>query len=1634
MKIRNIQEYVKQWSEYDSLHLLGKDEEPFLDKINGEETSLDAWIEGIASFASNAQEQLFYELVQNAFDAEADSLMFFMNKEYLVVLNNGLPFFTDEKKNKRRDGQLYNFLAKRKSLKHNDEKKLGNFGQGSKLLYTLIADTGLKKSAELMVSAIKKQKKGPYLISWANDDQLQNFLLDRNKWEWGEYDDWQNSMLIAKILMSYYPIAPGVDEDLFSSEELSNVIKAFDSLVDPRRNINRLKQGTALIVPLGKGQYERINDEDNLKHVRERLGDFASIQGDKLKNSNNNLQFIQVFGEDVPMRKVKSVFINVDIDGKLEEYHFAFNPEFSEEGVVNFYMSLPIHETRYGLGFIIDSNNFDPDDSRQRIKERDKTEKILTLVFESLKDKLHDIIKNDPVLWEYIYQCLLETKIPDIEDCRYVKNVFYAVLQPLVASHVRTSDGKFMHNSLIWHALNEAMVSIIPLEKIGISKHWVIKEDYKKLKENHNISITPVGIPQVINEANQSNLTAWIKSLSNVKYLEFVNLVIPSAKVISRQVFRSNQDNVYSWGDLCSNKNVFFIYKESDKHYFAISNKIEYIPTTFLSVKDYSELEYWNTVLAKIKDNITFFSDDTGKQNFACSLLKAMCTFNYMFYTEKVRDIALLKNVHGDRVAFRHLFTERPQDTILFDEFVVQQIIPSAAQKEWFESKNNAWSWLKQNTFRIKSLSDWGEYAEKYLDDIKKAYNAPNLNHPVGEHKIEIYLNEHGEITEPYKALLNAQKLNNVEYEQFTNQFKSKRFVPTRFRDKLIESPFTLNLAENRLSIDDYIEDETVFPLSFLPIIFKLRPSILNNRYVKCTPNGYSFVSFKGRNYLDVGIDDDVRKVYNDMGYHAIPKEIAKYIGADYKEDYAANNKEMLLEAIESSKLRAYLLPLVDEADKVVKDKYFDSLVLSVTGTLNEKSIEWRVIKYAMQHVEWKDKVFDAIRYNGVGLPDIMLAVTVECNGVTYSIYDLLAEVKQSNETIDKFLEKLPEPYSFRQSFYDGNRTEQKKSVDVYNAIPCDSDLTVKQLEFCLDYAYENSKEEFCFGLEDSSELKKALEMIYERKFTNFNDYFAIPQYDSELHVYADKTLLLEEEYLPPVLENWFREHPDAYILLRGLLTEETGLIALRKAVRDNSDYFISNVEDGALLTRTIKWVGKHNILYASPAYRSVMALINTLPNTLSNVPLLRFTDKVKVTDGDEQKNVPILRLSALQDNIHYLIDAYEVSRKFFLQQYLESSDFFNWVKKQNICMVPQSDFLTEHKLNKKLRVEANQIAVENDDCKEWSGILYDKWKESYPKYRILLSRIPIVISFTLTCAGDIIYKEQIGNKEFGFKRSNENSDNYVMIREASTTKLVMDNLKICKDEPSLDWFRPAYIELSDLLLNMIQEKQDVDAILSPNYSSGGGSTSGKPRGKGNLQVPDDMLAAVKSMINKLSAEEINAIDERWEDIRKALQAMDEEEPTSKVRAIIGYIGEQIYEEYLTKRGIQHEYVAEQEGEYDFKVEQDGETVYVDVKTNLYSLEDGTAPFYIHKSQSSFMQKHPEAKFRIVRVSLKDINVVDDYISAKALYGDDADPATNAALRKKCQKIAKNYWESATIEVFDSKSPEYGLSITRLKS
>jgi hypothetical protein len=86
MKVRDLREYTRALCKgHETIELLGTDKEEFLKIMNGQMKTVRGLITGAASFASNAEEQLFYEFVQNAYDANADSLFFYANKDYLIA-------------------------------------------------------------------------------------------------------------------------------------------------------------------------------------------------------------------------------------------------------------------------------------------------------------------------------------------------------------------------------------------------------------------------------------------------------------------------------------------------------------------------------------------------------------------------------------------------------------------------------------------------------------------------------------------------------------------------------------------------------------------------------------------------------------------------------------------------------------------------------------------------------------------------------------------------------------------------------------------------------------------------------------------------------------------------------------------------------------------------------------------------------------------------------------------------------------------------------------------------------------------------------------------------------------------------------------------------------------------------------------------------------------------------------------------------------------------------------------------------------------------------------------------------------------------------------------------------------------
>ena len=450
MKVRDLRQYIKTISKgNETLELVGSNKEYFLNMMSGQGQKVDALIAGAASFANNAKEQLFYEFVQNAYDASADSLFFYANEEFLIVLNNGEPFFTDlnifdlPEGEEPRDGQLYNFLAKGKSLKLNDDDKLGKYGQGSKLLYTLLADINHNvNTEELLKDAIINNKKGPYLVSWHNMSQLDAWLINDDEWIPAQADDVENHILFAKILMSYYPIAPGQDLERFSNEEAQRAIKAFNELVDPPRNKSFLTRGTALIIPLGKGKYDAIIEENNLENVRARLGVFASITADQERNVGKSLKHIYVMGKEAEQHPVSSLFVDFVEEGNKFHYHFAFNPIFAEKNVVNFFKGLPILQTKYRFGFILDSQILEVDDSRQRISDTEKTCDQLRLAYTHLVDELKSLLVTNREKFDYIYQSLISSRPEDnSEDEQKIRKAFYDVIRPFLKEYAYTSEG-----------------------------------------------------------------------------------------------------------------------------------------------------------------------------------------------------------------------------------------------------------------------------------------------------------------------------------------------------------------------------------------------------------------------------------------------------------------------------------------------------------------------------------------------------------------------------------------------------------------------------------------------------------------------------------------------------------------------------------------------------------------------------------------------------------------------------------------------------------------------------------------------------------------------------------------------------------------------------------------------------------------------------------------------------------------------------------------------------------------------------------------------------------------------------------------------------------------------------------------
>ena len=1647
MKIRDLQTYLEGYCPTADISQLGTDKEPFLKTIYGIGQEIDSTIRDVASFAKDSQEQLFYEFVQNAFDAKADSLCFFFDEEYLIVLNNGDPFYTDkwEEGSRPRDGQLYNFLAKGKSLKSGDEAKSGEFGQGSKLLYTLISDKGAASNKSLLIKSIKQEKKGPYLFSWGDIDQLNVFRLQSSD-EWILTDPYSDKpdLLLCKILMTYYPITPGIDPEYFSLSEFDSIRSAFERLVDPKRNINRLKKGTAIIIPLGHGQYEAIADEGNLNKVMNRLAGFAALTADKEKNKGRRLDHIYVNGREVEMQHtVQSLFVQFTLPDIEEQfnYQFAFNPIFVKDSAVTLFKTLPITEARYNMGFIIDSANFEHDSSRQRINDTRKTGLQLAEAFPRLLAAVKALRASSPDQFDYIYDAILSSRpSKKDEDVSFISNPFYNTFKPYFQQNVKTVVGTYLPMSQVRKP--DELTRGIPLLELGITDcQWISDEIAKKEIDRFGIEVSALPLDEILHAAKPSKLSDWISSLSKEEYKQFheafLKLCQEDDSFPDMALFKSNRGNIYSLNTIRSAENPVILYDESHSHLDRCTD-VEYIlePIKFASDDDTENNGTIN--VGKLAKQIAFYRDNDARVDVACHIL--VDAYRYprarAAITEK---IALFANLDGEYHTFHELLFSKPKNTILFDGFCAAGYVPSikGVDNLFYAKQNGLWTWLVEKFEDLTSLPDWEENHDAYLKDIISVYKA--AENP--EERLSLSLDDNGiPVNDKTFLLRNDDRIDSEQYELIGMFAETKGYslIPYRFRKILSEAPFESEQA----SIVDIIGEKASVDAHLLGCIVKLAGNTILRSF-KVTPQDddkYLIIKGGGKNYTCAIQSDTLDKALVTIGYCRIAPEVARYFDSSQLTEFElATNHEMMANVVAQlgRDLLPDILPVVKAHNATIVRSYFDRLPdLIIDEPVDENNSAWQVISFAISRIGndsyYRTRLLQLISHNEQRLPDSIKSDIVRFNGTDYDLYKLLGDVKVENELVDSFLGCIPDPQLFKKAVY-ANNEESQSADDVYEQL-YETYLSVEQLRFCLDYSITNDEDYDNLEIEEDVPLSDALNMISQYNFTGFDQYFSIAGFDKDKQAFAPENLLLPEEKLPKDLYDWIaRDKEKALSLLKGLKTENDDYIALRSALLDGRPF--ANIDgvvyDEDHLDRTVGWIISQKfqigLSYGDIRFIILSSLLDRLPDDLDTVPGLRLTSQFKT----DETSVYVQQLSfeEVADEASFmtygnaLINAQVIKQKQKLLQFFSDKYVYGY-NDAAVLLKQQGDDCIRYEI---------RTTAEKRDHNEWNTTLYKQWTDSKDSegVRIFLSKDPVSIHLYVTNLDTQEHVVGISsrNNVFGY----DENDRTVIIQHPNPEGITeMKTLE--KAAKSASFFKDPFISLQSLFVELYEAGIDPNAL---NENEKKGADIANQLGTDTVNKLEENLDTVKDILDGLTKEELKTVAENKDKIQNLLEDMpnDEDEPQSKVRQTIGYLGELIYKNYLDKKSISYRHASQEGvGDYDFELlgEDGNPTAYVDVKTNLYSFVDGAVPFYIHKSQNRFMQLHPDEPFRIVRISLTDINLKRAYEHIRDYFGREEDVELNDELKEYCKRIARNYWRSARFEEFDAASPEYGIKIVRL--
>lgn len=1510
MKIRDINKYVESYCP-GSENL----EMDFLHKAFNDSATIEQLLAAFSRVASNAHEQIFYEFVQNADDACADTLSYYWNENYLVVLNNGKTFHTSitQEKKKAIKGQLFSFLALNQSDKFGDGYSGGEFGQGSKLLYSLMADVTKGKDRDQLVHDVIDNGRGPILLSWAKDHQLYDLLLGRNEWVYADPENEEDHMLVTKIVNGYFPVMPGTDDRRFSHEELSNALEAFDKLVQPKRHLNDVRQGTALIIPLGKGKSSCIGSERNISNLRSCIANFVSVRMAEDVNRNASLKVIHVPNERLEPLPVDTLSFDFEEEGVTYDFRFAFNPAFAKQDSVNLFSNLPVLDSHYRLGFLIDSRLFEVDGARQHFTDVNKVKLHLQIAFEHLIKELELLKEKDKEKFLRICKSILASDVTNCQGAEFIVEPFRNVFGDFFKNHVISSNGEVvcLDSAIIPSSKDMPMY---PLHKLGVDGlSWTDSDCANSLLRLFDIEVSVYSFRDLILEAKKDDLSAWLLSLDVRDYLDVHTRLAElwdDPAFDSFSLYRTNHDNLVSKDDLVS-KGATFYYDDANltAKSFAMFPELDVVLAALPS-----GTAYYDTVYSKLKNNIGLFTQKNSGKECACTIIAALIKMNpFIKDNSPLKTIAVLTNRLDECKPFSQLLPSSLSSEVYCRPYCIGGYRPEAMDEKWMpNTASEKRNWVKE----------WVE--ENQLDGVD-SFSGDEIR------------------------MINA-------------------------------------LYPDWLSFYYVVEEDGSFVLKELGV------------------NESNFVPVD--NLAQGGVDE----VFVNAGHHPIPADILSIADMD---KYPHNATDLVKSVIESRAYCKPLYPLVQSCDDSVKRAFINTITIELNAIDSREAIDWKILMMFAHDAVYRDLLFRRICFCGNAIPLQIISEKVSCNNRDYSIYDLDTQAAISNSKVSAISKKLGlELWTDFCKYYYAGKQLSMHIDELYSRLSCLSSLSLPQLLFCIDYSETHSIQKK-HVLSASVQPKEVLHELKNRNQVGFDRFWALPGYNHVQQYYTEiPQLLLDKEMLPEYLQTWAKD-PAARSLMSMLReTNNNKLFMLRQHLLDGTAFKPADNRsllktDSELLRNTLAWISvtASKCGFEDENFKYLSDICSLLSPAIMPCYMLRFTGEViQVTNPDTGKKSsraelafePISATSAFYINKE---DAKLLADRICSKV---GEDVRGIVKGNKLYLVPSTNYMAQHKLNTEMLWTVEDTASANNSSYfEWDHQVYRKWRDE-TGLQIYISPSPVVTTFNITSGDKVLLRGNSVTTRFGAKKNE-----FVVIQHQGNDSLpILKTIEtILTDEGKnnrLTWFNQHFVRLQGMFIDYLEE----------NNGEGG-----------NVQVPEEKKDSIRELSDFFDEETLASMASQKERLLDLLKK-EQEEKEAQINPISGCIGEQLYLYYQKARGKEPEYSAAKGiGAYDFDL--DG--VVIDVKTNVGTLKDGSAPLHIHRSTQLYLREHPEAEFKLFRISLEDLGLADAYRRLREIHKGEVLPeylyGTQVALE--CEELAEKYWGNHTIQEFEDNTLEY---------